>query len=169
MFKTSRFWRLVLPDDNDTNTIKVAYGHTCITHITGVGVYRVIEGCSALPALGLLDRSKSETQGQLSRCRGVIRPHLGLLHLDSRDTRLYFVYPPKLSWDAGILSIRQNFYETPEFCVFANILGGRQYFIILLDFATANICVYFQYSLCIWVCANIFGAIVLTLGLRLIL
>jgi hypothetical protein len=33
-----------------------------------------------LPALGLLD-SKTETQGQLSRCGGVIRPHLGLLHL----------------------------------------------------------------------------------------
>jgi hypothetical protein len=29
--------------------------------------------------------------------------------------------------------------------VFANILGGRQYFMILLDFVAANICVYFQY------------------------
>ncbi len=64
---TSKFWPLVLPDNDDTNTIKVAYGHTRIMHITGVGVYRVIEGCSMLPALGLLDRSKSETQGQLSR------------------------------------------------------------------------------------------------------
>ena len=81
MFKTSRFWPLVLPDDDDTNTIKVAYGHTRITHITRVGVYRVIEGCSALPALGLLDHCKSETQGQLSGCGGVIRPRLGLLHL----------------------------------------------------------------------------------------
>ncbi len=81
MFKTSRFWPLVFPDDDDANTIKVAYGHTRITHITGVGVYRVIESCSALPALSVLDHCKSETQGQLSRCGGVIRPHLGLLHL----------------------------------------------------------------------------------------
>ncbi len=34
---------------------------------------------------------------------------------------------------------------TPIFYVFANILGGRQYFKILLDFVAANICVYFQY------------------------
>jgi hypothetical protein len=33
---------------------------------------------------------------------------------------------------------------TPIFYVFANILGGRQYFMILLDSAAANICVYFQ-------------------------
>ncbi len=32
-------------------------------------------------ALALIHRSKSETQGQLSRCGGVIRPYLGLLHL----------------------------------------------------------------------------------------
>ncbi len=86
MYKTSRFWLIVLPDDDDANTIKVLYSHTSITHITGVGVYRVIEGCSALSALCLLDRSKSETQGQLSRCGGVIRPRLCLLHLDSRDS-----------------------------------------------------------------------------------
>jgi hypothetical protein len=30
-----------------------------------------------------------------------------------------------------------------------------------LVFIAANICVYFQYYLCIFVCANIFGAIVL--------
>ncbi len=34
---------------------------------------------------------------------------------------------------------------TPMFYVFANILGGRQYFMILLDFVAANIWVYFQY------------------------
>jgi hypothetical protein len=34
---------------------------------------------------------------------------------------------------------------TPIFYVFANILGGRQYSRILLDFVAANICVYFQY------------------------
>jgi hypothetical protein len=58
---------------------------------------------------------------------------------------------------------------TQIFYVSANILGGRQYFMILLDFVDANICVYFHYFLCICVSANIFGAIVLTLGLRLIL
>jgi hypothetical protein len=30
-----------------------------------------------------------------------------------------------------------------------------------LVFVAANICVYFQYLLCIFVCANIFGAIIL--------
>ncbi len=88
MFKTSRFWPLVLPDDDDANTIKVAYGHPRITHITRVGVYRVIKGCSALTALCLIHRCKSETQGQLSRCGGVIRPRFGLLHLDSRDNTI---------------------------------------------------------------------------------
>jgi hypothetical protein len=34
---------------------------------------------------------------------------------------------------------------TPIFHVFANILGRRQYVMILLDFVAANICVYFQY------------------------
>ncbi len=34
---------------------------------------------------------------------------------------------------------------TPIFYVFANILGGRQYCMILLDFVAANIYVYFQY------------------------
>ncbi len=33
----------------------------------------------------------------------------------------------------------------PIFYVFANILGRRQYFMILLDFVAANICVYVQY------------------------
>ncbi len=65
---------------------------------------------------------------------------------------------------------RQDFRHTLIFSsnaniyVFANILGGRQYFMILLDLVAANICVYFQY-----LCASIFGAIVLTLGLRLML
>jgi len=58
---------------------------------------------------------------------------------------------------------------TPIFYVFANFLGGGYYFMILPDFVAANICVYFQYLLSIFVCANIFSAIVLTLGLRLIL
>jgi hypothetical protein len=63
---------------------------------------------------------------------------------------------------ADILSGRQ-------YLIFADILGGRQYYMILLNFVAANICVHFQYLLCIRVCANIFGAIVYTLGLRLIL
>ncbi len=61
------------------------------------------------------------------------------------------------------------FHKTTIFYLFANILGGHQYFMILLDFVAADIRVYFQYLLCIWVCANIFAAIVLTLGLILIL
>ncbi len=40
---------------------------------------------------------------------------------------------------------------------------------ILPDFVTANICVYFQYLLCIVYAPIFFGAIVLTLGLRLML
>ena len=47
------------------------------------------------------------------------------------------------------------------FYVCANILGKRQYFMILLDFVAANICVYFQYLFMHFLCANIFGAIVL--------
>ena len=70
---------------------------------------------------------------------------------------------------------RQDFRHTLIFSsnaniyVFANILGGRQYFMILLDFVAANICVYFQYLFMHVRCANIFGAVVLTLGLRLML
>jgi hypothetical protein len=33
----------------------------------------------------------------------------------------------------------------PIFYVLANILGRRQYIMILLDFVAVNICVYFQY------------------------
>ena len=53
------------------------------------------------------------------------------------------------------------------FRVFANILGRRQYFLILLDFVAANICVYFQYLFMHFVCANIFGAIVLKLVFKI--
>jgi hypothetical protein len=62
--------------------------------------------------------------------------------------RQYFEIPPEFSWRANILC-------------FANILGRRQYFMNLLDFTAANICVYFQYLFMHFVCANIFGAIVL--------
>jgi hypothetical protein len=55
----------------------------------------------------------------------------------------------------------------PIFHVFANILGRRQYFMILLDFVDANICVYFQYLFMHFVCANIFGAIVLNLRFKI--
>jgi hypothetical protein len=50
---------------------------------------------------------------------------------------------------------RRNFGYSPVISFYANIyvsaiiLGGRQYFMILLDFAAANICVYFQGLLCI--------------------
>ena len=42
-------------------------------------------GYGALPAFGLINRSKLETQGQLSRRGGAIRARLGLLFLGSRD------------------------------------------------------------------------------------
>jgi hypothetical protein len=58
---------------------------------------------------------------------------------------------------------RLYFGQAPIFYVFAEILGKRQYFMILLDFVAANICVYFQYLFVHFVCANIFGAIVLKL------
>ena len=56
---------------------------------------------------------------------------------------------------------RLYFEQAPIFYVCANILGKRQYFMILLDIVAANICVYFQYLFLHFVCANIFGAIVL--------
>jgi hypothetical protein len=59
------------------------------------------------------------------------------------------------------------FEQAPIFYVFANILGRRQYFMILLDFVAANICVYFQYLFMHFVCANIFGAIVLNLRFKI--
>ncbi len=62
------------------NTIKVAYGHTRITHITGVGGSSH-RGLQHVAAFGLIQRSKSETQGLLSRRGGAIRARLGLLHL----------------------------------------------------------------------------------------
>ncbi len=82
--------------------------------------------------------------------------------------RRNFRHQPQFSWDAGVLDIRHNFHKSPEFYAFTNIFGGRQYFMILLDSVAANICVYiFSICLCIWVCANIFGAIVLTLGFKI--
>jgi hypothetical protein len=38
---------------------------------------------------------------------------------------------------------------------------------VLLDFVAANICVYFQYLFMHFVCANIFGAIVLKLRFKI--
>jgi hypothetical protein len=64
------------------------------------------------------------------------------------------------------LRFRLNFYQAPIFCVFANILGKHQYFMILLDFVAANICVYFQYLFMHFVCAKIFGALVLKLRFK---
>ena len=62
---------------------------------------------------------------------------------------------------------RQDFRQAPIFYVFADILGKRQYFLILFDFAAANICVYFQYLFMHFVCANILGAIVLKLRFKI--
>ncbi len=90
--------------------------------------------------------------------------------------RQYFGIRPIFSWDANILDIRQYFHEAPIFWisannfifrVFANVLGRCQYFLILLDFVAANICVYFQYLFLRFVCANIFGAIVLKLRFKI--
>ncbi len=49
----------------------------------------------------------------------------------------------------------------PIIYVFADILGRHQYFMILLDFVAANICVYFQYlfmhlSMCQYFWSNCF-------------
>ncbi len=84
------------------------------------------------------------------------------------DIRLYFGHPPIFWTSAYVLEIRLHFEQTPIFYACANVLGKRQYFndfamCFLLDFVAANKCVYFQYLLylCIFMCANIFGAIVL--------
>jgi hypothetical protein len=62
---------------------------------------------------------------------------------------------------------RLYFGQAPIFYVFADILGKRQYFTILLDFVAANICVYLQYLFMHFVCANIFDAIVLKLRFKI--
>jgi hypothetical protein len=77
------------------------------------------------------------------------------------DICLYFGNPPIFWEGAYILSKRQHFVY-----IYANILGKRQYF---KDFAMSfclimllQIFVYiFSIYLCIFMCANIFGAIVL--------
>ncbi len=89
---------------------------------------------------------------------------------------------------ANILYSRQYFHETPIIWKSAYIFISRQYFhetpIIWgppMFYESANnlwicwfccckyLCIFSVFILCIWVCANIFGAIVLTLGLKLIL
>ncbi len=71
-------------------------------------------------------------------------------------------------WDSVWIFIKRLYFEqAPIFSVCANILGKPQYFLILLDFAAANICVYFQYLFMHFVCANIFGAIVLKLRFKI--
>ncbi len=64
------------------------------------------------------------------------------------------------------MEIRLHFEQPPIFYACANILDNRQYFNdfcneFLLDFVAANICIYFQYLFMHFMCANIFGAIVL--------
>ena len=82
------------------------------------------------------------------------------------DICLYFGHPPIFWTSAYILEIRLHFEQAPIFYACANILGKCQYFNdffnkFLLDFVAANICVYFQYLFMHFLCANIFGAIVL--------
>jgi hypothetical protein len=88
--------------------------------------------------------------------------------------RLKFEHPPIFWKSAYILEIRLYFRNSPRFWKSAYILRRRLYFEqapIFYDFAfvAANICVYFQYLFMHFVCANIFVAIVLSLGLRLML
>ncbi len=69
--------------------------------------------------------------------------------------------------------VRLYFCQTPTFYKSANILYSRQWdannlWICLILLLQVFVFIFSIY-LCIWVCANIFGAIVLTLGLRLIL
>ncbi len=59
------------------------------------------------------------------------------------------------------MGFRLYFHDAPIFYVFADT------FLILLDFAAANIRVYFQYLFMHFVCANIFGAIVLKLRFKI--
>ena len=75
------------------------------------------------------------------------------------EIRLDFGNPPIFWKSASIFMKRLYFEQAPIFYVFANILGKRQYFMILLDFVL-QIFVYI-FSIYAFVCANIFGAIVL--------
>ncbi len=82
------------------------------------------------------------------------------------EIRLYFGNPPRVWKSAYILRFRLNFHKAPIFHVCANILGKGQYFdnfclIVLLDFLLQIFVYIFSIYLCIFVCANIFGAIVL--------
>jgi hypothetical protein len=80
---------------------------------------------------------------------------------------LNFHEAPIIWKSAYIFKRRQDFRQATIFYVFADILGKRQYFMILLDFVAANICVYFQYLFMHFVCANIFGAVVLKLRFKI--
>jgi hypothetical protein len=89
------------------------------------------------------------------------------------DIRLYFGHPPIFWTSAYILRKRLHFEQAPIFYACANILGKSQYFdnfcnVFLLDFVAANICVYFQYLFMHFLCANIFGAIVLKPRIKIV-
>ena len=80
--------------------------------------------------------------------------------------RLYLEKTHTFWESAYILSKRLHFEQTPIFCVYANILGKRQYFDSFCnDFCLILLLQIFVYIfgiyLCIFMCANIFGAIVL--------
>jgi len=89
--------------------------------------------------------------------------------------RLYFCQTPTFCIPANILGgayilyIRQYFGYPPIFSWDANILEGANILWICLILLLQIFVYIFSICLCIWVCTNNFGAIVLTLGLRLIL
>ncbi len=87
-------------------------------------------------------------------------------HNSAQLWRLKFEHPPIFGESAYILRKRLYFEKAPIFYVCADILGKRQYFMISLYYycliLLLQIFVYiFSTYLCILVCANIFGAIVL--------
>ncbi len=82
------------------------------------------------------------------------------------DIRLYFRNPPIFWKSTYILRKRLHFEQAPIFYACANILGECQYFDNFLQWfcliLLLQIFVYiFSIYLCIFMCANIFGAIVL--------
>ncbi len=62
---------------------------------------------------------------------------------------------------------RLYFGQAPIFLCICWYFGQAPIFMILLDFVAANICEYFQYLFMHFVCANIFGAIVLKLRFKI--
>jgi hypothetical protein len=74
--------------------------------------------------------------------------------------RTYFTFPPKF-WAAATIFMRHSNF------MYFDILSGCYYFYDFAWFCAANICVYFRYLYMHFVCANIFGAIVLSLRFKI--